>query len=122
MFTFSTNGIEIGNVYTTFYPFIYDFGYIGILPLLSIPAVYYCFTYNKVLRMSERNVFNYKLFIFSYLFNDLVMLPFSNRFYETVLDAAFLKFLILSWVLVDLLFEHSVVLGKTRIRIRLIKQ
>lgn len=72
--------------------------------------------------MSERNVFNYKLFIFSYLFNDLVMLPFSNRFYETVLDAAFLKFLILSWVLVDLLFEHSVVLGKTRIRIRLIKQ
>ncbi len=122
VFTFSTNGIEIGNVYTTFYPFIYDFGYIGILPLLSIPAVYYCFTYNKVLRMSERNVFNYKLFIFSYLFNDLVMLPFSNRFYETVLDAAFLKFLILSWVLVDLLFEHSVVLGKTRIRIRLIKQ
>ena len=39
---------------------------------------------------------NYKLFIYSYLFNDLVMLFFSNRFFQTTLDAPFIKLFILS--------------------------
>ena len=35
--------------------------------------------------------FDYKLFIFAYLFNDLVMLFFSSRFFETVVDPFFMK-------------------------------
>lgn len=30
------NGLNTGNVYTTFYQFYYDFGYDGIVPLMAI--------------------------------------------------------------------------------------
>ena len=75
-FTYSSNGLEIGNVYTTFYPFVYDFGFIGVIPLISIVAAYYTFSYKKVLKKRGRGGIDFRLFIYSYLFNDLVMLTF----------------------------------------------
>ena len=98
-FTFSNNGLEIGNVYTTFYSFIYDFEYIGFIPLVIIIAVYYIFTYHKIkIRNIKLDTVNFSLFIYAYLFNDLIMLAFSNRFYTTVLDIAFVKIIVFSYV------------------------
>lgn len=85
----SANGIEIGNVHTTYYPFIYDFGYIGIL-LIAVIAFYYIYSYQNLI-IHKKIGFDYKLFIFAYLFNDLVMLFFSSRFFETVVDPFFMK-------------------------------
>lgn len=115
-FTYSSNGIEIGNVYTTFYPFVYDFGFIGVLPLISIVAAYYAFSYKKVLKKRGRGVIDFRLFIYSYLFNDLMMLTFSNRFFETVLDAPFIKHFLFSWLLIQIVFEHSLNFGKYRFK------
>ena len=115
-FTYSANGIEIGNVYTTFYPFVYDFGYAGVLPMISIVAAYYTFSYKKVLKKKGRGVIDFRLFIYSYLFNDLIMLTFSNRFFETVLDASFIKHFLFSWLLVQIVFEHSLNFGKYRFK------
>lgn len=112
-FAFSDNGIEIGNVYTTFYEFVYDFGYIGVLPLTMIIALYYVFTYHSFDDDKQWNtVMNYKLFIYSYLFNDLVMLFFSNRFFQTTLDAPFIKLFIFSWGFKCLFIEKKIQLGK----------
>lgn len=33
-----SNGYDMGNVYTTFYAFLYDFGYWGIVPLVAVMA------------------------------------------------------------------------------------
>ncbi|MDG2917700.1 O-antigen ligase [Bisgaard Taxon 10/6] len=98
-FTFSNNGIEIGNVYTTFYSFIYDFGYFGFIPLILIIALYYIFTYQKLkVREIQLNKVNFSLFIYAYLINDLIMSAFSNRFYTTVLDVSFFKIIVFSYI------------------------
>lgn len=81
-----------GNVYTTYYEFIYDFGYIGIIPMLLIMAGYYVITYSNII-YNEISFFDYKLFIYAYLFNDLLMSFFMNRFYTTILSGPFFKFL-----------------------------
>lgn len=115
-FAFSNNGIEIGNVYTTFYQFIYDFGYIGVLPLILIIAIYYVRSYvgfdNK---LNKGGKMNFSLFIYSYLFNDLIMLFFSNRFYTTLMDAPFIKLFIVSWVFKSIFIENKLFLGKNRL-------
>ncbi len=119
IFTFSSNGIELGNVHTTYQKFIYDFSYIGVLPLISIVALYYVVTYNSCKKNISNSVIDFKLLIFAYLYNDLVMLFFSNRFFETTLDGPFIKLLILSFVLREFLFEHRYV--KIYIKMPIIK-
>lgn len=105
-FTFCNNGLEIGNVYTTFYSFIYDFEYVGFIPLILIIALYYVFTYQRLkTRAIKTNKVHFSLFIYAYLFNDLIMLAFSNRFYTTVLDIGFIKIVIFSYIC-HLLFVH----------------
>lgn len=42
------NGLNTGNVYTTFYQFYYDFGYDGIVPLMAIIALYFSCAYRKI--------------------------------------------------------------------------
>lgn len=119
-FAFSNNGIEIGNVYTTYNVFAYDFGYLGIFPLIFIVAIYYTQTYKKILRNTYfTKTIDLKLFIYAYLFNDLIMLPFSNRFYDTILDAPFIKLIIIVWIMKSLLFNKKVVLKKRKIKIKL---
>lgn len=120
-FAFSNNGIEIGNVYTTYNVLTYDFGYLCIFPLMFIVALYYTKTYKKILRNTHlSNLIDFELFIYAYLFNDLIMLPFSNRFYDTVLDAPFIKTMIIAWVMKCFLFnkDKKVVLRKRRVKIR----
>ena len=89
-FVTSANGLRTGNVFTTFYMFVYDFGLWGIIPLMSIISFYYCYTYSKikskVYKSDEQNI-DFRLFIYAYLFNELIMLFFSNRFFETVATA-----------------------------------
>ncbi len=67
-FTFSNNGLEIGNVYTTFYSFIYDFEYVGFIPLILIIALYYVFTYQRLkTRAIKTNKVHFSLFMRIYL-------------------------------------------------------
>ncbi len=116
LFTFSSNKREIGNVYTMFYKIIYDFGFLGVVPITFIMAIYYCETYRKIKsEPSAHKIIDFRLFIYAYLFNDVVMSAFSNRFYETVFDAVFLKFLIVAWVLDYFLVENKILGFKRRL-------
>lgn len=104
VFTFSHTGIEIGNVYTTFYAFMYDFGFIGTMLLIGIIAQYFIHTYESV-NQKTKSGFNFSLMIYAYLVNDLIMLAFSNRFYNTIFDAPFIKMFILSYGIYFILFK-----------------
>ena len=79
-------GHYLGNIYTMYYMFLEDFGYLGVFPLTAIIAYFYNSNYSILSKAgySRRNI-SFRLFIYGYLFNDLVMLTFSNRFYETAL-------------------------------------
>lgn len=101
-FAFS-NGIEIGNVYTTFAAFVYDFGYAGVVPLFSIVAVVYVWLYKKCFNVKISGRISLSIYIYAYIFNDLCMLLFSNRFYETVVNMEFVKFLFMSIVIIAVL-------------------
>ena len=116
-FVFSDNGIEIGNVYTTYNVFAYDFGYLGVFPLIFIVALYYTVTYKKILRDTKSTkTIDFKFFIYAYIFNDLIMLPFSNRFYSTILDAPFIKTIVVAWIMKCILFDKKATIGKYRLK------
>ena len=107
------NGLNTGNVYTTFYQFYYDFGYWGVVVLTAIISLFYNYTYKKVNRYAPL-----LLIMYSYLFNDLVMLCFSDRFYETVASIDFLKILIVVIFLYLLLIEKKIrIVENKRLRI-----
>ncbi len=106
LFVFSDNGREIGNVYTMFYKIIYDFGFLGVLPLTFIMGTFCCETYRKIkCEPKTDRIIDLRLLVYAYLFNDIVMSAFSNRFYETIFDAVFIKFFIVVWGLDVFLLE-----------------
>ena len=79
----SYQNYDLGNVYTTFYAFIYDFGFMGGVVLTGIMAVVCVWLYNKVNYVDiMSNRISLYVICYAYLLNDIVMLPFSNRFYE----------------------------------------
>ncbi len=92
-FAFSANGKEIGNVYTCFYYLLFDFSYIGMAAMIGIMAYYYIREYRRALYKKSLKPFDVRLFIYAYLFNDLIMSFFSTRFYETVCSPEFIKFI-----------------------------
>lgn len=107
-FTFSATGVEIGNVYTTYYYFLYDLGFYGVVPLVAIMALAYTIIYSRVTKAKNSKwKIDYLLFVYAYIFNDLIMTPFSARFYETVLDAPFIKLIIFS-IIFDIIFVEKI--------------
>lgn len=78
---------NLGNVYTTFYPLILDFGYLGAFIFISIMSAMCMMLYNKV-KCSDIACNKISLYVisYSYLLNDIVMSAFSGRFFETIVN------------------------------------
>lgn len=98
-FNVSDNNLELGNVYTTFYMFIYDHGLTGVLMFSTIIFIYYIFSYSGIVSRRTTSTLSLQVFLYAYLINDLIMLPFSNRFFESVAIAYFAKFLVSAWII-----------------------
>ena len=93
------NGINTGNVYTTYYTIMVDFGFWGIIPLVSIIAIFYCWTYNRNLNLYNNNTpLGTRFFFSGYMFNSLVMLIFSNRFYENIFSMFTVVLIVGMWL------------------------
>lgn len=83
----SYQGYNLGNVFTTFYPFYYDFGFIGVCVLSLFMAIFslWCYRHMRGYNADEAVTILW-IVAYAYLINDLIMLPFSNRFYETIVN------------------------------------
>lgn len=94
----SYQNYALGNVYTTFYTFYYDFQFLGVVFLTLFMAIFSIWLYNKVRNEDLRKAhISLVTILYSYLVNDLIMLAFSNRFYETITDVGiYYKILLLS--------------------------
>lgn len=120
LFQSNSDGKFLGNVYTMYYPFVYDFGMLGVIPLTAIIAFYYCFTYDRMFKkqISSQKVC-LRLFFYSYLFNDLIMSIFSARFFETILDIGTIKLFIISYLIVELFLKKRIPIIKKKVSFKL---
>lgn len=107
----TSGGKNTGNVYTMFQYPLYDFGYIGCMALSALIFSYYIFSYLKIIKSSSTCKFDFNLFIFSYLYNDIIMAVFSNRFMESITDIGFWKIILLVY-----LFDFVFIEGKVKIK------
>lgn len=101
----TVNNRTLGNVYTTFYPYIYDFGYIGVPILVSIMAMISqgLYEYIKIgdVRKSSPLIRNV---VYTYISSSLLMSFFSNKFYEQQFNTAFIQSIII-WFMFNLFFS-----------------
>ena len=75
----------MGNVYTTFYSFAYDFGYLGIIVLTALMGFFSELVYEKALKIKESFASMLLVIYSSFISYQLVFSFFSDKFYEEVL-------------------------------------
>lgn len=98
------NGISLGNVYTTLYPWLYDFGFNGVGVLTALMAIISEIFYS----ISERNTI--KIAPISRLFYGGIIAPtivfsfFSNKFYEAF-DVITLCIALIIWCWFNAVFD-----------------
>ena len=93
------NGFNLGNVYTTFYPFIYDFGYVGEFVLVLIMALIAQLIYERIKSTNKSNGVSILTLIYSIIFCCLALSFFSNKFYENIFTIGLLKYVAFWWLL-----------------------
>lgn len=99
--TFSEyKGLNLGNVYTTFYNFYYDGGLWGVMIFSTIMSV---MSTNIFLKIRRNKTWNLSLseFVYAQVCFSLLMCFFSNRFYTEIICVSFVKkivyFLVVSY-------------------------
>ena len=107
--------IGFSNLVSSLYPV---FGYLGMFVLITIISIYYTTAYRSLRQRPQVTKLTMTLFIYAYLFNDLIMLIFSNRFYETILNVNTIKIFIAVYFLKSILFDNGFYFGKYKVRLR----
>jgi oligosaccharide repeat unit polymerase len=100
-----SNGIVLGNVYTAFRYWIYDFGYLGWFIMLAVYAFIYTAFHQRVKRVNPVGRFDAALTVYAYLFSGLVMLPIQDVLFAMDLNPGGIYMLacifFFGWLLVD---------------------
>ncbi len=100
----SFQNFDMGNVYTTYYAFYYDFQILGVIILTLIMALICTYIYSLVQRQNiARSKINVCVLSYSYLVNDIVMSMFSHRVYETIVDIGTYHKLIILLIMVHMI-------------------
>lgn len=97
------NGFALGNVATTFYPYIYDFGYMGVVYLVGLMAFLTQWIYERCKRIKLNSKPKRCILIYSFIFSSIVLSFFSNKFYEQNFNMQFIIILIF-WIIFDNFF------------------
>lgn len=88
------NGYSLGNVYTTFYPYIYDFGYWGMFVLVFLMGVVIQLVYEVYKRATVKKYPPFPVVLYGYMFNSMLLSFFSNKFYEQYFQKSFFTLLV----------------------------
>lgn len=94
----SANGYNLGNVYTTFYPYIYDFGYLGMIILVGLMAMLVQWNYERAKRVQIKRYPSFSILLYSYIFGTVFFSFFSNKFYEYLFSSTFFYTVIIWWL------------------------
>ncbi len=111
----SINGYGLGNVYTTFYPFLQDYGFPGIIILTAIMAAISQFVYEMVKREKFNQAPLLFTIIYGYMFSKIMGSFFANTFYETIFSRQFIV-RVLVWTGLCFYYKnHEKILENTKV-------
>ena len=93
----TANNRNSGNIYTTFYAYIYDFGYVGAVILPFIMGFISELVYKRAMKARIRSEYNVNIWIilYGYISYLLAFSFFSNKFYEGLIKHSFIKYFFL---------------------------
>lgn len=94
------NGISLGNVYTTYYAFIYDFGYIGEMILIPLMAGFTQILYERIPLERNRSKISFRIILNSYILFLLAFSFFGERIFSYVLNISFIKYILIWYVMI----------------------
>lgn len=97
------NNHDLGNVYTTFYPYIYDFGYFGMFIMIFIMSTISHSVYEYIKRRKLNKKCSLLILTYGIIVSALALSFFSNKFFEHLFTISFIKYLI-TWILLNYVF------------------
>ncbi|WFB39436.1 MULTISPECIES: O-antigen polymerase [Lacticaseibacillus] len=96
----TVNGVYLGNVYTTYYAYLYDFGIWGVFTLVPIMAGISQLFFERIRVTKNPNHVPYSILIYSNIVSSLVLSFFSNKFFEQIFARQFVL-IIFFWVFLN---------------------
>lgn len=102
------NGFNLGNVYTTYYDYIYDFGYLGVAVLIPIMACLLQIIYEKTRKFTIKPSTMFWFVLFGYEFPNILFSFFSNEFYIYNLSSNFVQYIIVWILLLFIIFKLKI--------------
>lgn len=100
------NGISLGNVYTLYYPLIYDFGYLGMIIAIAFVAFVIQLFYENMYLETKMRIINYKIIVYSYIMFLLFFSFFGEKIFSSLLNFTFYKYLIV-WYLMTKFVKNN---------------
>lgn len=108
----SINGYNLGNVYTTFYDYIYDLGYFGVFIFVFIMAVVCQSLFEKgILKNQNINLPSISNILYGYAGSSLLFAFFSNMFYQAIFKVSVIKYFI-CWVIISYFIRKRILIRK----------
>lgn len=95
----SVNGKALGNVYTIFYWYLYDGGYIAVIIFLSILAITSQYFFQRAAYKRQKDSVNMNVIIYSYLFYAIVLSFFCERYFMALFSIGFVQMTVSLWML-----------------------
>lgn len=96
----TVNGVYLGNVYTTYYAYLYDFGLLGVFTLIPVMAGISQSFFERIISIKDPKRVPYSFLIYSNIVSSLVLSFFSNKFFEQIFSRTFIL-IILFWVFLN---------------------
>lgn len=97
------NGVSTGNVYTTFYAFLYDFGVVGCIVLTGLMAAISQLIYRKCKLLNSGSYSGLWVIVYTMVAYALILCFFSNKFYENIFTISMIYkviyLLIIFWII-----------------------
>jgi wzy len=107
----SSNGIELGNVYTAFRRMYQDFGIFGIIILNVIHGTIMSCCYKKIYSSDKVRLSLGVIFYFM-LLHTIILMPFSDFFYSTVLSINYLNIIFYMIIIMFVLKKYELKLRR----------
>lgn len=107
------NGYNLGNVYTVFYPWLYDFGYAGIIIMTFVMAFIAQFIYSQAkLQLKKGKLTSILILLYGYLGSFVFLAFFADGFIRAI--GINLVYMIITWYILNILFFDKFKLRKSK--------
>lgn len=83
-------GYNMGNVYTALRPYHQDYGYVGMVGLVILFAIFFSIFYRSIVNNNFKSNFSFKLYLYGYMANAMFLFSFDDKFFSTYVAPSFI--------------------------------